>query len=214
LTASLAYAVLSAPDAGAATVQSYNYSTNGSIAGQTGVAPITFIGVNSQTLTTPGTFSLGQFDAVNMLPTSGTLTYNNTPFAINLNVASGSGTYYTYLAMGTLTGSINGAGGSDMVATISSITGVPPTGSSTPTTPPFPASDLQFSTTQGINAPNAMMGTDGLTNLYAQVIPDTTTGLGLPAAAPEPASIAVLGLGLVAWGVRRRVTRSKRPVGN
>jgi hypothetical protein len=213
LTATLAFAGLLASEAGAATimtpdatVQSYSYSTDGNIASQTGVAPITFISPSSQAFTTPGTFSLGQFDAVNMLPASATLTYNNTPFIIDLNVPSGNGMgTYTYAISGNLNGSITGSGSSTMVATVSSITGVPNLFDGTPTTPPFPASDLSVSVPQGINAPNALMGTDGLTTLYAQVSP----GLGLPAPAPEPASIAIFGTALAAWGLRRRLARSK-----
>jgi hypothetical protein len=192
-------------EAGASTVQSYNYSTDGTIDNQTGVAPITFIGVSSQTLTTPGTFSLGQFDAVNILPSSATLTYNNTPFTINLNVGNGTGFTTTYVFSGTLNGWITGSGGSDMVATVSSITGGPAAGFSSPTSPPFPASDIVMPAPQAINAPNALAGTDGLTSLYAQTIPVLID----PIPAPEPASIAVFGLGLAAFVIRRRLTRSR-----
>ena len=210
LTALLVYAGLLAPeaDASASAVQSYGYSTYGSIANQAGVAPITFLGVNSQTLTTPGTFSLGQFDALNILPASATLTYNNTPFTINLNVGNGTGFTTAYQVSGTLNGWITGSGTSDMVASVTSITGGPPIGTSAPTSPPFPASDIKINVSQAINAPNALTGSDGYTTLYAQISPSLLD----PVPAPEPASIAVFGAGVIAWAIRRRMTRSKRPV--
>jgi hypothetical protein len=188
-------------------VQSYGYASSGSIASQTGVAPIYFNGLSgTQTLTTPGVFSLGQFDAAGTLPTTATLTYNNTPFTIDLNVASGTGSgTYTYVINGNLNGSITGAGSSTMIATVSSITGQANDFNGVMTTPPFPASDIQVSVPQGITAPNGSV--DGYTTLYGQV--NLGSGLGLPSPAPEPASIAVFAVGLAAWGIRRRISRSQ-----
>jgi hypothetical protein len=208
LTATLAFIVLTNSEAGAAAVQSYNYWTEGNIAGQAGVAPIYFNSASSPMFTSPGTFSLGQFDAAGILPTSATLTYNNTPFTVDLNVSTGAGTgpnapYYTYEISGNLNGMITGTGSSTMVATVSSITGISEYVNGVWTTPPFPVSELQINAPQGITAPNGYQ--DGLTTLYAQVNP----ALGLPSPAPEPTSIAIVGVGLVAWGVRRRLARSR-----
>jgi hypothetical protein len=189
------------------TVQPYGYTSSGSISSSTSASPIGFIGLSgTQTLTTPGTFSLGQFDAAGILPATATLTYNNTPFTIDLNVASGTGSgFYTYLISGTLNGSITGAGSSTMVATVSSITGQANDANGVMTTPPFPASDIVISVPQGITAPDGTQ--DGYTTLYGQVIPGAV--LGAPSPAPEPASIAVFAVGLAAWGIRRRMSRSK-----
>jgi hypothetical protein len=209
LTATLAFIGLTAPEADASAVQSFSYTTDGTVANQSGVAPISFIGTGPQTFTTPGTFALGQFEAANILPASATLTYNNTPFTIDLNVPSATGTgIYTFVISGFLNGSITGSGTSDMVATVSSITGVPSDSNGTMTTPPFSASEIQINVPQGITAPNALTGTTGFTTLFAQVSP----GLGGAAPAPEPTSIAVFGVGLVAWGIRRRMVRSKSQV--
>jgi hypothetical protein len=194
---------------GVTTVESYGYTSYGEIANQTGVTPISFTGVNgTQTLTTPGTFTVGTFDTLNILPTTATLTYNNTPYTIDLNVTSGTGTgVYTYVISGNLNGSISGDGTSNMVATVSSITGQSNSSSAGMTTPPFPVSDIQINVPQGINAPNMNTNSDGYTTLYGQVV--TGSGPGLPSPAPEPASIAIFAVGLVGWGLRRRMIRSK-----
>jgi PEP-CTERM motif len=209
-TLALAFAFGTAPKSEAASVQSFSYWTDGSISSQAGVAPIYFDGVTSGTLTTPGVFALGTFDAAATLPPTATLTYNNTPFNINLFVANGVGAnnvtnYYDYAVSGVLNGSITGVGTSSMVATVTSITG-------DPGTPPFPASQLQVAP-QGINAPNTPTFTDGITTLFGQAnVPDVTPPIiGLPAPAPEPSTIAVFGLALAGWACQRRLrSRAKR----
>lgn len=212
MTTSLTMALaLGVTEVSASAVQSYNYTDWGSIDNRAGVAPIYFNGsYSAQSFTTPGTISLGQFDTAAILPSSATLTYNNTPFTISLNVFTTSATgfnapYYTYQINGTLNGSITGAGGSTMVASVSSITGISDYVNGVWTTPPFPVAELQVNAPQGINAPNGY--NDGITPLYAQVNPTLLN----PVPAPEPASIAVFGVGLAAWGIRRRIIRSKRP---
>lgn len=207
LTATLALALAhaTAPGAEAASVQSYNYWTDGSISNQAGVAPIYFDGVSSGSLTVPGTFSLGTFDAAATLPPTATLTYNNTPFTIDLYVANGVGAnnatnYYDYTISGVLNGSITGVGTSTMVATVTSITGEPGT-------PPFSAAITVAP--QGINAPYTPTSTDGYSTLYGEAIPpggSTPPVLGQPSPAPEPSTIAVFGLALAGWACR---TRSK-----
>ncbi len=173
-------------------------------------SPITFSAeYNQGQLTTPGSFVLGTF-TTNPLPTTATLTYNNTPFTIDLTVGAagypyyGAGYYYygynpntyQYQISGVLNGSISGDGTSTMMASITGITG---SGNGTVTTPPFPISDLQINVPQGIAAPNG--STYGVTTLTAQV---TVAGLPLPAPAPEPSTLAVFGLALAGWAYRRR----------
>jgi hypothetical protein len=207
LTATLAFALEAAPEAMAATVQSYSYTTFGDISGMTGVQPIEFQGVyNGGTLTTPGSVTLGQF-ITNPLPATATLTYNDTPFTIDLNVKPMSPANfvpgnnfntlgYEYVISGVLNGSITGNGISSMMATVTSITG---NDFGLGTTPPFPISDLQVIAPQGIVAPNGSI--DGVTTLTGQV---TVGDPGLPTPAPEPSTIAVFGLALAGWAYRRR----------
>ena len=209
LTATLALAFATVGTTEAAAVQSYSYSTSGSISGMSGVQPITFNPEYYQgTFTTPGSIVLGEF-ATNPLPSTATLTYNNTPFTIDLNVGpvSGSNDYgygyngntYQYQISGVLNGSIGGDGSSNMMASVTSITG---SGSGVASTPPFPISDLQINLPQGIAAPNGY--NQGITTLTAQVL---TAGVPIPA--PEPSTIAVFGLALAGWAARHRRSRPR-----
>jgi PEP-CTERM motif len=205
-TLALAFAPATAPRAEAAAVQSYSDQTSGTISG-TNTGPITF---NPQLypsqFTTPGTIVIGAF-VTNPLPATATLTYNNTPFMIDLNVGATAGfqyygvgygynpNTYQYQISGVLNGSIGGDGTSSMIATVTSITG---SGSGLATTPPFPIADLVISP-QGIAAP--IGSTEGYTTFTGQVLV-----AGLPSPAPEPSTIAVFGLALAGWACR---TRSK-----
>ena len=217
-TFTLIATTLLAAQADASAVQSYLYNTSGNIGGispySTSGYPINFTPESSTgVLTTPGTFVLGSI-ATNPLPTGATLTYDNTPFTIALNVApvtANSGYYnsgyyysssspspayygfspaYTYNISGVLNGSLSD-GTSTLFPTITSITG---SGS----TPPFPVGDLTFNL-QGIAAP--VGGTYGTTTLTAQV---DITGNPLPAPAPEPTSVAVFAAALAGWAWKRR----------
>ena len=206
LTATLALAFSAAGKAEAAALQSYSYSTSGSISGMSGDQPIQFWGAPvGGTLTTPGGFALGEF-ITNPLPASATLTYDHTPFTIDLIVrdalapnSAGPGSSPSYFdadykISGVLNGSITGAGSSDMMATITSISA---TAGGVGGTPPFSASDLQITAPQGIIAPNGQ--NPGFSTLMGQVLVP-----GLPAPAPEPASIAVFGVALAGWACCRR----------
>ena len=203
LTAMLAIAPATAPEARAASVQTYAYNTSGSISGPSN-APITFQPESSTTtLATPGSVVLGQF-ITNPLPTTASLAYNDTPFSVTLNVGGFNSTSpqtgpvndTLYTISGVLNGTVSGDGTSSMMATATSIS---TTGAYS--TPPFPISDLVISS-QGIVAPNG--STAGVTTLTARVTAAGSPIPGLPAPAPEPSTIAILGLALAGWAGCRR----------
>ena len=98
ITLTIALAATLASHAGASAVQSYMYSTSGNIAGTTGVNlgyPIGFTSGPIAMLTTPGTFTLGTI-TTGLLPAGATLTYDNTPFTINLGVGPVANNSYNY----------------------------------------------------------------------------------------------------------------------
>jgi len=215
LTATLALAFLfgNAPKAKAASVQSYAYDTSGGISGPGGFVPISFDPQSAtSTLTTPGSIILGQF-MTNPLPSTATLTYNDTPFTIALNLGvqgstniSNSNSVYQYQISGVLNGMIGGDGSSSMMATVTSITG-----SGLTTSPPFPISDLVIAA-QGIAAPNGSQA--GITVLTGQVLIAGNAlppplGVGSPTPTPEPSTFAVFGIALVGWACHRR-SKAKR----
>ncbi len=215
LTATLSLAGPSVPTAlAAASVQTFAYSTSGDIAGMTGDTPVQFLGqpdTGTNTLTTPGSFILGMIQA-SPLPSSATLTYNNTPFTIDLIVhdyqppvpglvyPTAFANYADYKISGVFNGSITGAGASSMYATVTSIDAT--IGGYT-NTPPFPVEDLKISVPQGITAPNGPI--DGYSLLTAQVV---IPGFPLPPAAPEPTSIAAFAAALAGWALRRKLRRA------
>ena len=155
----------------AASVQSYDYSTVGSVSGLPGnVGPVEFNGLSASgtTLTTPGAFLLGTFQA-NPLPASATLTFADTPFTIDVLVTSQPGANavaaaYDYKVSGLINGSITGSGSSTMYAVVTSITG---DDFGLGTTPPFPVSDLSVIAPAGIAAPDGL--NSGFSPLSAQV---------------------------------------------
>jgi hypothetical protein len=211
-TFGLALSFATAPKVEAASVQTYAYDTSGSISGPSGDVPITFVPQSSTgMLTTPGSVVLGEF-LTNPLPSTATLTYNDTPFTIDLNIGAlnpksftSSPNYYAqYEISGVLNGTIGGDGSSSMMATVSSITAVSGT-----YPPPFPISDLVISA-QGIAAPDG--SSQGVTMLTGQVLVAGTPpplGLGNPTPTPEPSTIAIFGLALAGWACHRRL-RAKR----
>ncbi len=208
--ASLATLVLAAASAtkahAAASVQSYNYSTVGSISGMpAGTGPVEFLGEApaGAPLTTPGSVLLGTFQT-NPLPAGATLSFANTPFLIDVMVTSqpGAGAVapaYDYHVTGLLNGSYNGTGSSTAYATVTSITG---NDFGLGITPPFPVSDLTVTAPQGLAAPNGP--NSGFTGLLAQVI---QPGFPVPAPAPEPTSIAAFAAALAGLALRRRLRR-------
>ena len=214
-----ALTTLAGSPAQASSIQSYLYNTTGDIAGVTGSGlgyPISITPVTSnEMLTTPGTFVLGTI-TTNPLPTGATLSYDNTPFSISLNVGqvpsngnnygyynspyyNGFAPAYTYKISGVLNGNLMGNGTSTLFPTITSITG-----SGSAATPPFPVDALKFNL-QGIAAPNGT--TYGTTTLTAHV---DVTGTPLPAPAPEPTSVAVFAAALAGWTWARRRTTSRK----
>ena len=207
LLASLALTASTGNRADAASVQTYAYSTTGDIAGMTGDTPIIFAGQSgTSTLTTPGALLLGTFET-NPLPASGTLTYNNTPFTIDLRVVDyqpATGAPYPaayafdtdYKISGVLNGSITGAGMSSMFALVTSIVDAGDSGYMGE--PPFPVSALQILAPQGIAAPNGEIA--GI-SLLAGVV----TVSGLPSPAPEPTSIAAFLAALAGYAMRKRL---------
>jgi len=193
--------------ADAATVQAYAYSTTGDIDGMSGHPPIEFLDQSAQgTLAAPGTFILGSFRA-NPLPASATLTYDNTPFTIDLHVLDKrlpGVAYFPEMSYdsdikisGVLNGSITGAGVSSMYATVTSVADVADRGFFGE--PPFPVSDIKVVLPQGIAAPDGKSA--GMALLAAQVI---LPGFPLPAPAPEPTSIAVFAAALAGWALRKK----------
>jgi hypothetical protein len=210
LTFTLALALSHAPEVKAATAQSfaaeptYSYTTTGSISGMTGTQPIEFYGLYGHGTLNPTTPSaIGQF-ITSPLPATATLTYNNTPFVIDLNVVTAPGSpiaNYDYQIKGVLNGSITGNGQSNMMAYVTSITG---NDYGTGATPPFAVSELQLNAPLKIAAPKGE--TSGFSTLTGQLnIPN----LSPPLAAPEPASVVLFGTALAGWFVHRRWTRSK-----
>ncbi len=204
LLATLTLAAASATKASAAaSVQSYSYSTVGSVSGlPSNIGPVEFNGLSSGgTLTTPGAFLLGSFQA-NPLPATATLTFANTPFMIDVLVASQPGASvvapaYDYHISGLINGSITGSGSSTMYAVVTSITG---DDFGLGTTPPFPVSDLSVITPAGIAAPFGL--NSGFSPLSAQVL---IPGFPVPAPAPEPTSIAAFAAALAGLAIRRRL---------
>jgi hypothetical protein len=210
LTFILALALSHAPEVKAATAQSnaadpsYSYTTTGSISGMTGTQPIQFYGLYGSGTLNPTTPSpIGQF-ITSPLPATATLTYNNTPFVIDLNVVTAPGSpipNYDYQITGRLNGYITGDGHSTMMAYVTSITG---NDYGTGTIPPFPISELQLSAPLMIAAPNGE--TSGFSTLTGQLnIPNLPPPLG----APEPASVVLFGTALAGWFFHRRRTLSK-----
>lgn len=212
-TATCLATALLAGRADASAVQSYLYTTSGDIAGIGGTTsgyPISYTPTSGVgMLSTPGTFALGTI-TTNPLPTGATLTYDGTPFTINVGVgpvagdsgsavptSTGFSPAYTYTIHGTLDGSLKGDGTSTLFPTVTSITG---SGS----IPPFAASDLLLNL-QGIAAP--VGGIDGTTTLTAHV---DVTGTPLPAPAPEPTSVALFASALAGWAWRSRRSRPSR----
>jgi PEP-CTERM motif len=210
LTFTLALALSHALEVKAATAPSYageptySYTTTGSISGMTGAQPIEFYGLYGSGTLNPMTPSpIGQF-ITSPLPATATLTYNNTPFVIDLNVVTAPGSpiaNYDYKLTGMLNGSITGNGHSTMMAYVTSITG---NDYGTGAVPPFPLWELQLNAPLAIAAPKGE--TSGFSTLTGQLyIPS----LSPPLAAPEPASVVLFGTALAGWFVHRRRTLSK-----
>jgi hypothetical protein len=175
------------------------YSTSGTIesTGVTGSPVISFNSVGNGAFTAPSSFSLGEFQ-VAALPDGVSTTYSNTPFHITYlaNKVDGSvpdpnGTPITI--SGVLNGTITGGSQSDVVATFN------------------PSTNTPFTTGNFSNTLNVLDSTvslvpsstnSGLTTAQAQIIVQSITP---PAAAPEPASIAIFLTALVGLGLRRRL---------
>jgi MYXO-CTERM domain-containing protein len=181
------------------TSQAVYYDTWGTVG--TGSGPITFNGEGSSatpggmSFISPGSFLLGQFQ-ISSLPSSATLTYNDTPFQVFAQFSNTAGGPFSTVEIdGTLSGTITGNSTSSMFA---SVTSIHTEAGSIP--PPFSLSDLSINLPQAI-APNGVNG--GLTSLTALL----SVAADPPAPVPEPGSmavfVAVLG-GFGAWRYRRR----------
>jgi hypothetical protein len=139
---------------------------------------------------TPGSLALGSFDAEALI--SGSLTYTNLPFYINVTFSSqgSSGVTYPELAIqGVLNGTTTGSSSSDVIATVTSVQTVG-TGAL-----PFPISSFVLG--PQMLAPSSVNG--GQTALVANIE---------PAAVPEPTAMAMMSL-LAGWGVYRLLLRRR-----
>jgi hypothetical protein len=197
LTLTLAGGLAQRAGADPIVAQPVYYNTWGTVGDSAG--SITFSGVSAgsapsyTSFISPGAFSLGEFHSV-PLPSTASLTYNNTPFHIFGNFSLAPGTPAGQVEIdGTLNGTISGNTTSTMFAAVTSIE--TPSGS---LAPPFPLSALNVVLPQAI-APNGVNG--GATTLTAQL----TSAAG-PAAqlVPEPGSMAVFAAALGGLGLWRR----------
>ena len=200
LPAFLALALAS--DARGSAVMTYSYSTSGSVGAPDtsvgnapSVGPIGFDGVSTGSLTSPSFFSLGVF-TVAPLPPSASVTYDHTPYTIYL---TGFGTGFIYRVDGVL----NGVGKSSMTASVTTVMGWAT--SQTDSSTPISLDDLKIVAPLTILAPANYLGSR--TSLLGQIAP----GIGLPTPAPEPASVAIVAVGLAAWGLKRRLRPRTRP---
>ncbi|WP_422931130.1 hypothetical protein [Singulisphaera sp. PoT] len=154
------------------------YTTYGSIDGKNPGSPISWTSANSS-FYMPGSINLGGFNSALNMPDSITLTYDHTPYTID--VFFGSGATQSQLEInGTINGTITGTSSSTMQASVSSITQV----GGNPL--PFPLSDFQVLSPQTISA-------TGPSPFYAYV---NYTPV------PEPTTLALCGMIVAGLGVR------------
>lgn len=174
-----------------------NYATSGSIdsTGVDGIPVVSFNSVPTGQFTTPSSFSLGEF-MVSALPNGVSTTYTDTPFSITYLVSQVDGqpidSGYTPITLtGKINGTVSGASQSDLMVS-------------------FDTTPVPSFITNGFS--NTLVNLD--TNLT--LVPSTTNGgrttaqtLLVVQPVPEPASLAIFGLGVagLAWH-RRRQTKS------
>jgi hypothetical protein len=178
--------------------QPISYGTFGSIGGvnDPSAGPITFTGAPfGSSRNFPGTFSLGQF-TVPTLPTSASLTYNNTPFTINADIGAvpgGGGWPYTDVKFtGVLNGTVTGNNQSTLLASVTSISQFGPG------TLPFPITAITV-------APQLLTAGGASTILTAQL----TDALGQVITVPEPTTLALFMVAAGGLGLRR-MRRTRR----
>jgi hypothetical protein len=172
---------------------------NGGSPGMSGPNVIQFQGVSAGTISPGGGFSLGQF-VITAPPGGQSVTYTHAAFSIELNtsrgnqpVPAGSGDvpFSSVEIAGTLDGTVTGAGQSDVVLHIASITPNPPVSILDP--PITPILDLPFLLSAlSIDPPPTLASIStngGVTALLASV-----------SAAPEPSSILLFLFGAAALG--------------
>lgn len=161
-----------------------DYSTSGTI----DPGPVKFVGTSGSFLT-PGTFSLGDFK-VDALPSSASLTYTNTPFSVDVNFSTSSGSS-ELVVQGLLNGTITGNTASSLIATISNVA---QQGSGTL---PFPLNTFTLVAPQTLS-PHDL--NHGKTDLFAYV---SYNPAGQTLNTPEPTTLALFGTVLAGLGVRR-----------
>jgi hypothetical protein len=186
------------PTVPASPVLSFNTTVGSSLGAPASGSPlITFVPVTGSVMT-PSNLSLGAFQVA--APASGTTTYNNTPFSIQLvstavNGDTGAAGIQTPIQVsGVLNGTVSSANQTNVVATFNPLASNQFTTGVYTNTLILPDSPLHLvpSTTNG-----------GLTSIQAHLQSLTTVTL----TAPEPTSVAVFVVALAGLAAHRRSRR-------
>jgi len=179
---------------------------NGAVPGITGTNVISFQGITNGSFLAPGALSLGNF--VVSQPTSGSTTYNNTEFTIELQTNLGGNVtasptvlpYSSVIIDGVLNGTVSASGQSNVIASVVSVVADPPLqipeNKAVPTLDsPFPIAALNVAQPVVLS----LSPSGGETPLLAQV---TTV--------PEPSALVVIATAMAGATWIRRPRRGDR----